>query len=92
VLCSNCERAKICPAHAWFNPACRYCGARLIQHLGLLLISPAEIATRRRANLADWVAAGHSEAEIRALAKGLHPCTGPATPSVCADRPILRRR
>jgi hypothetical protein len=38
------------------------------------------------------VAAGHSEAEIRALAKGLHPCTGPATPSVCADRPILRRR
>ena len=50
-----------------FDPRCIFCGARLIQKLGKLRVMPAEITQRRRAVLADWIAAGHREAEIREL-------------------------
>ena len=53
-----------------FNPACLHCGARLIQYLGTLPIAPAECAQRRRAVLADWMAHGHAESDLRSLAKG----------------------
>ena len=68
--CPNCQTAKTHPQHNWFNPACLHCGARMIQHLGRLPIAASEIAQRRRQVLADWTAHGHTEAQLRALAKG----------------------
>jgi hypothetical protein len=59
--------------HSLFSPACLWCGARLIQRLGALPRTRQEIATRRRAVLTDWMAYGHSEAELRSLAKGATP-------------------
>jgi len=49
------------------DPRCIFCGARLIQKLGKLRVMPSEITQRRRAVLADWIAAGHRESEIREL-------------------------
>ena len=51
-------------------PTCIQCGARLIQKLQRLYQLTAE--QRRdgcREALADWMAQGHSEKELRALAK-----------------------
>lgn len=56
-----------------FNPACLHCGARLIQRLGKMQRPKDEITARRRKVLADWMAMGHSEADLRALAKGPVP-------------------
>lgn len=53
-----------------FNPACLHCGARIIQRLGLMGLHPQECVQRRRAQLAVWVAHGHSEALIRKLVSG----------------------
>lgn len=57
---------------AWrmFDLACLWCGARLIQRLGKLRVTNAEITQRRRAVLADWVGYGHKETEIRDLVPG----------------------
>lgn len=52
-----------------YTPACLYCGARLIQSLGRHRRPREEIADRRRAVLSDWMAHGHSEIELRRLAK-----------------------
>ena len=68
--CKQCAVARDFAAYRFYNPACIYCGARLIQRLALRDISNAECTTRRKAVLADWVAWGHSEAEIRRLVKG----------------------
>lgn len=70
--CTNCENARNWPgtvAARTYTPACLYCGARLIQALGKLRRPREEIAERRRKVLADWMAHGHSEAELRRLAK-----------------------
>lgn len=71
--CTDCKAATITQG-CWrqFNsPACVFCTARLIQQIGKLRTpTSAEIAARRLAVLADAVAWGHSEAEIRKLAKG----------------------
>ena len=51
-------------------PTCIQCGARLIQKLQRLYQLTAEQRRDRcRQALADWVAQGHSEKELRALAK-----------------------
>jgi hypothetical protein len=42
----------------------------LIQRLALRDISNAECTAQRKVVLADWVAWGHNEAEIRRLVKG----------------------
>lgn len=89
--CSDCQIAKTFAAHPLFNPACLYCGARIIQHLGTLPIASSEIATRRRANLADWVVQGHGEAEIRKLAKGAL-CTGPESTLVSEAQRKTKQR
>jgi hypothetical protein len=70
MTCTQCTTARDFAAYRFYNPACIYCGARLIQRLALRDISNAECTIRRKAVLADWVAWGHSEAEIRALVKG----------------------
>ena len=71
--CTNCENASNWPgtvAARTYTPACLWCGARLIQALGKLRQPREEIAERRRKVLADWMAHGHSEADLRELAKG----------------------
>lgn len=71
MTCECCEAAREAPAHNLYTPACLWCGARLIQALGRLHDRPrSEIAARRRAVLTDWMAYGHEEAQLRALAKG----------------------
>lgn len=52
---------------------CPYCCARLIQQIALLSIARSEATARRKAVLADWIKAGHDEAQIRALVKGPLP-------------------
>jgi len=68
--CECCERARSFLDYRMFSPACLHCGARIIQLLGRMPIAQSECTRRRRENLADWVAWGHSEAEIRRLVKG----------------------
>ena len=70
MTCANCQVARDFAAYRMFCPSCIHCGARLIQRLALRDISNAECTSRRKAVLADWVAWGHSEAEIRQLVKG----------------------
>jgi hypothetical protein len=70
-MCDDCLAARETSGH-WrmYDLKCIYCGARLIQKIGRLQI-PRVVATQRRmAVLADWVAFGHSEAEIRGLVSG----------------------
>ena len=68
--CPCCQTARLYPPHHHYNPACLYCGARIIQHLGTLPIPQSECTRRRRNELAIWLEHGHSEAQIRALVDG----------------------
>ena len=70
--CTDCKAAsETSGLWAQHNPACLHCGARLIQRLGKLRTPTSEqITARRKAVLADWIAHGHSELQIRALVKG----------------------
>jgi len=70
MTCTDCTATREAPAWPMHNPACIYCGGRLIQKIGTYQIPQSEATTRRRAVLADWVAAGHDEKQIRALCKG----------------------
>ena len=68
--CTSCQASRETNG-LWhtFDPACAFCGARLIQKIGRLQLSATESTARKRAVLADWMALGHSELQIRALAK-----------------------
>lgn len=51
-------------------PACVHCGARLIQKMqSVFALSPPARREKSRAVLADWMAHGHSEADLRRLAQ-----------------------
>ena len=51
-------------------PTCIQCGARLIQKLQRLYqLTQEQRRDRCREALADWMAQGHGEGELRALAK-----------------------
>ena len=90
--CNNCHIAKNFPAYRFFNPACLYCGARLIQRLGEYRITTQECVQRRRVVLADWMAHGHPEVQLRALAKGPLPIAPEPAPEVQADQPAPKKR
>ena len=69
--CECCQAARETTNHwRYFALQCAYCGARLIQKLGKLSVTQAEITQRRKAVLADWVAFGHLESEMRDLVRG----------------------
>lgn len=72
--CDDCNAAEV-TAGRWytFNPACLWCGARLIRRLGTMPRPASEITARRQQALKDWMANGHSEQALRDLAK-----SGPA--------------
>lgn len=91
MTCSCCKTAREFLAYPMFDPACLHCGARLIQTLGQLPRPRQEIVTRRQAVLADWVAHGHSEAEIRRLVKG-PLALGQVGPLACDPRPSTKLR
>lgn len=62
----QCDPAK----RSMFNPACLWCGSRAIQYIQRsLALSRDAKAQRCREVLADWGALGHSETELRRLAK-----------------------
>lgn len=70
-MCECCQAARETTGHwRYFDLSCVHCGARLIQKLGRLSVTQAEITQRRRAVLADWTKYGHSEQEIRELVRG----------------------
>lgn len=79
--CHECQRARETAGRfAWYCPKCLYCGARLIARLQVMQRPRSEITERCRKVLADWMAMGHDEQQLRALAKGpmpLEPEGGP---------------
>jgi hypothetical protein len=92
--CIDCHRASIGPGYPLHCPTCLWCGARLIQRLGKMPIPAADSIAMRRKVLADWVAMGHSEQELRRLAKGPTPLapTGQDAPAASErPKPVKRR-
>ena len=56
---------------------CVHCGARLIQKMQrLFALAPDVRRARSRQALDDWMAHGHSEQQLRALAKGAWAVAG----------------
>ena len=90
MTCDCCEAAREAPAYTMHCPSCVHCGARLIQALGSLPRPKGEIVARRRAVLADWVTMGHSEQELRALAKGPRALAPASEPSASLAKPRKR--
>ena len=92
MACRECYLARESAGlYRLFSPNCLWCGARLIKQLGRLQIAASVCTARRRAVLADWLKYGHSETELRALAKApelpLEPLdTGPAVSTESASR------
>lgn len=73
MACPDCKAAKETNGlwNQFNSPQCLYCTARLIQRIVKLRTPTSDgIAARRRAVLADAIAWGHDEGEIRKLAKG----------------------
>jgi hypothetical protein len=68
-MCACCQNARISPGYAVHCPTCAYCGARLIQNIQCLPINRESKVARCRQVLSDWIKHGHSEAEIRRMAK-----------------------
>lgn len=89
MTCESCNQARDNPQWRQFNPACLYCGARILQCLGTLDIAVSECRQRRRESLAVWLQHGHNEQEIRAMVKG-PLAIGPAS-SQASDRPSETR-
>lgn len=91
MICECCNVARDFYEYKMFNPACIFCGARLIQRLGRLNIAESDCIRRRRAVLADWMAMGHSEQQLRTMAKA-GPVIGPEEVTESVNRPQKRRR
>lgn len=72
MTCTDCSAAEETKGH-WrqYNaPQCVYCAGRLIRQMDTLRTpTAAQIVERKRVALAEAVAWGHTEAEIRALVK-----------------------
>lgn len=89
--CPCCRIARQFSDYRMFNPACIYCGARMIQTLGKLRIPASQCSARRTAALHAWMEYGHDEQQIRSMVKG-PLAIGPEKGSVCEDRPRTKRR
>ena len=70
-MCECCNEAREAPQyHRFFAEGCLYCAARRIQYLQRTLrLGESATRDRCRAALADAVANGLPEQEIRAMAK-----------------------
>jgi hypothetical protein len=72
MICTDCQAATITLGRwrRYNSPQCLHCTARLIQQLTTLRTPTSDqIVTRRRLVLQDAIDWGHSELEIRKLAK-----------------------
>lgn len=69
-MCTDCAAARESRGHWYrFDPACLWCGARLIQQIKQLTHRPAaERSSRCKTVLTDWMSYGHAERELRDLA------------------------
>ena len=68
--CNCCTADRECAGH--YNahcPKCLWCGGRYLRRLGALPVIRSAVRQWQRKALADWMAQGHSEAELRELAK-----------------------
>lgn len=74
-----------------YCPNCIFCGARLIQNLAKLQIPTSECSARRKSVLADWLAHGHREDQIRKLVSG-PLAIGPDVPTEPASQTKTKRR
>lgn len=90
MTCDCCDKAREWPGYRMYSPACLYCGARLIQAIGRLSIPVTQVQQRRRAVLSDWIAHGHAEAQLRALAACQALAIGPVQ-SLESDRPAPKK-
>jgi hypothetical protein len=74
-------------------PTCLWCGARLLKTIGRMQITADQSVARRRKVLSDWIAMGHSQQDLRALAKGPTPLapTGQDAPGE-SERPSKTKR
>ena len=69
-VCECCQRAREGPGYTLFDPACLFCGARLIWKIQRKnQVAREDRLARCRAVLQDWLKYGHDEAEIRRLVK-----------------------
>jgi hypothetical protein len=67
--CDDCDRARNdVRGYNRFNPACLTCGGRCLWFLQRLRIPAEQKVERLRKALADWMAYGHSEQQLRELA------------------------
>ena len=93
MTCTECEAARMYPQHPIFCPTCLFCGGRYLRLIGQQPLPPARVRAWRQKVLADWMAFGHPEAELRRLARlplaQCLPPTGPAgsTASDSRSRP-----
>lgn len=74
MTCTQCKAISIhqCdPAkRSMFNPACLWCGARQIQYIQRVLVIGRDAKAKEcRGVLERWMELGHSETELRNLAK-----------------------
>lgn len=68
MTCDCCQKDRAFPPFLRFDPACLWCGARYIKRVRALKTWPKQDRTDWASQvLADWLALGHSEAEIRRL-------------------------
>lgn len=66
--CEDCRAAETYGNARLFNPACLRCGGRYLRAIQRLRIPDEEKRAWLRKALADWMAHGHSEQELRDLA------------------------
>lgn len=68
--CEDCRRASAdVTGYRRFDPACLVCGARYLWHLQRSPGTKEERVANLRRVLADWMAYGHPEQQLRELAK-----------------------
>lgn len=96
MTCPECKIARSFGMYRMYNPACIWCGARLIQNLARLPIAVSQCSDRRTKVLQDWLTFGHDEKEIRALVAG-PLAIGPekkleSAPRTTTKRPSARKR
>lgn len=69
-MCEDCRRATAGPGWRLYDPACLWCGARLIQSIQNLKgrVSPVRIEQRVKHVLLGWTHYGHNSQELLAMA------------------------
>lgn len=66
--CDDCRLARSDVLWFRFNPACATCGARCLWFLQRMRLPLQQKRERLQKALADWMAYGHAEEQLRTLA------------------------